>query len=110
MREILEKIIRKLFQYLDKDGILSGEQHDFRTGHSRLTNMLVARESRYALKDQKLLIHVAQIDFSKAFDKVLHNQLSYKLSNIGIGGDLLMWIKELLSWASTRSTGELQVV
>ena len=95
--KILEKIIRKeLLKYLDENRILSEKQHGFRTGYSCLTNLLVARESWCALKDQKLPIDVAYIDFSKAFDKVPHNRLLYKLRNVGIGGNLLMWIKDFL--------------
>ncbi|CAH8447575.1 unnamed protein product [Schistosoma bovis] len=95
--KILEKIIRKeLFKYLDKNRILSEKQHGFRIGYSCLTNLLVARESWCALKDQKLPVDVAFIDFSKAFDKVPHNRLLYKLRHVGIGGNLLMWIKDFL--------------
>ncbi|CAH8429151.1 unnamed protein product [Schistosoma bovis] len=95
--KILEKIIRKeLFKYLDKNRILSEKQYGFRIGCSCLTNLLVARESWCALKDQKLPVDTAFIDFSKAFDKVPHNWLLYKLRNVGIGSNLFMWIKDFL--------------
>ncbi|CAI2723786.1 unnamed protein product [Schistosoma spindalis] len=95
--KILEKIIRKeLFQYLDVNRILSEKQHGFRIGYSCLTNLLVTRESWCASKDQKLPVDVAYIDFSKAFDKVPHNRLLYKLKNVGIGGNLLTWIEDFL--------------
>ena len=34
------------------------------------------------------------LDFSKAFDRVSHQQLIYKISDIGIQGNLLLWIKD----------------
>ena len=37
------------------------------------------------------------MDFSKAFDKVSHNKLIYKLHSYGIQGDVLNWIKSFLS-------------
>ena len=36
------------------------------------------------------------LDCSKAFDKVPHNRILYKLENYGIGGDTLKWIKAFL--------------
>src|SRR3989442_1062454 len=37
------------------------------------------------------------MDFAKAFDKVSHNKLIYKLHSYGIEGDVLNWIKSFLS-------------
>lgn len=35
-------------------------------------------------------------EFREAFDKVHHNWLLYKLRNVGVGGNLLTWIKDFL--------------
>ena len=40
------------------------------------------------------------MDFSKAFDKVPHNRLLYKLDEYGISGDTLLWTKSFLSGRS----------
>ena len=40
---------------------------------------------------------VILLDFIKAFDKVPHNRLCYKLSLYGIRGSLLLWIKNFLT-------------
>ena len=37
------------------------------------------------------------MDFSKAFDKVSHKKLCYKLSLYGIRGPILGWIEDFLS-------------
>ena len=42
-------------------------------------------------------VDVIYIDFSRAFDSVVHNKLIYKLSNFGISGDLLTWIEAFLT-------------
>ena len=42
------------------------------------------------------------MDFSKAFDKVPHKRLNYKLSWYGIRGDTLGWISNFLSARSQR--------
>ena len=42
------------------------------------------------------------MDISKAFDKVPHKRLNYKLNWYGIRGDTLEWITDFLS-SSSRS-------
>ena len=42
------------------------------------------------------------MDFSKAFDKVTHKRLNYKLNWYGIRGDTLEWITDFLSSRSQR--------
>ena len=37
------------------------------------------------------------LDFAKAFDKVCHSKLCYKLSSYGINGEVLSWIKDYLT-------------
>ncbi|VDM06057.1 unnamed protein product [Schistocephalus solidus] len=53
--------------------------------------------------DAKDTVHVAYIDFQKAYDSVPHQRLLYKLRMFGIGGKLLTWIKNFL-------VGRFQVV
>lgn len=58
---------------------------DLDTGNSRLAGVLVPCKSWFALKDQKLTVDVAFIDFCEAFDKFPLNRLLSKLRPIGIG-------------------------
>ena len=44
------------------------------------------------------------LDLAKAFDKVPHQHLCYKLSHYGINGDLLIWIKDFLNKISNSYT------
>lgn len=37
------------------------------------------------------------LDFAKAFDKVPHNKLLFKLESLGIRGNLLVWFRSYLS-------------
>lgn len=45
---------------------------------------------------------VIYLDFSKAFDKVSHKRLIYKLETYGVEGRILGWIKDFLSNRSQR--------
>ena len=47
--------------------------------------------------DKGLQTDVAILDFSKAFDKVPHDRLLYKLDCYGIRGNLHAWIKAFLT-------------
>ena len=45
---------------------------------------------------------VVVMDFAKAFDKVAHNRLLYKLSSYGVKGNTLGWIGSFLSGRSQK--------
>ncbi|BHF62595.1 hypothetical protein SprV_0200558000 [Sparganum proliferum] len=71
-------------------------QHGFRRGRSCLTNLLYCLELWTRSIDEGNVVHVAYIDFKKAFDSVPHQLLLYKLSRIGVRGKLLKWIENFL--------------
>jgi len=50
--------------------------------------------------DAGKVIDVIYLDFAKAFDKVPHQRLLYKLEKYGVGVKLLQWIK---MWLTGRS-------
>ena len=47
--------------------------------------------------DAKKDIRIVFCDISKAFDKVWHKGLLYKLRRVGIKGDLLTWFEDYLT-------------
>ena len=51
--------------------------------------------------DEKLQVDTAILDFSKAFDKVAHSRLLYKLY-YGIRGNLQDWLSSFLSGCSQQ--------
>ena len=58
--------------------------------------------SAIALLDDKSQIDAILLDFSKAFDKVSHRRLLYKLDRYGVRGQTLTWISAFLSGCSQR--------
>ena len=54
----------------------------------------------YKLVDSKKAVDVVYVDLQKAFDKVPHKKLLYKLKQTGIKGKLLNWIG---NWLSDRT-------
>ena len=83
--------------FLTENNTLSKDQHGFLNRRSCLSNLLVTLEEITALYDEGLPVDEIFLDLSKAFDKVPHQRLLYKIRNIGITGDLLKWIESFLT-------------
>ena len=101
--KLLEHIIcSSLMQHLTKHNILYPLQHGFcdkRSCESKLLEFV----NDIAFNMQKGHQNdVVVMDFAKAFDKVAHNRLLYKLSSYGVKGNTLGWIGSFLSGRSQK--------
>nr|VZI00046.1 unnamed protein product [Spirometra erinaceieuropaei] len=95
--KVMERIIkRELMRFLEQNHLLCDAQHGFRRGRSCLSNLLYCLEQWTRAIDEGNVVHVAYIDFKKAFDSVPHQRLLHKLSRIGVRGKLLKWIENFL--------------
>ena len=47
--------------------------------------------------ERKLFVGILFVDFTKAFDTVSHNILLQKLNDLGIRGDIWLWLKNSLT-------------
>ena len=82
--------------YLEKNKLLSSDQHGFRQGRSCTTQLLEVMEIWSNFIDEGLAFDTIYLDFSKAFDKVPHKRLCSKINSYGIKGHLSNWIKSFL--------------
>ncbi|KAJ8272753.1 hypothetical protein GJAV_G00093040 [Gymnothorax javanicus] len=99
--KILESIIKdELELFLECNNILRDSQHGFRKGRSYLTNLLEFFEEATKTYDQSRAYDIIYLDFQKAFDKVPHKRLIFKMSSIGVTGGILEWI---LNWLQDRT-------
>ncbi|BHF77028.1 hypothetical protein SprV_0502013000 [Sparganum proliferum] len=95
--KVMERIVkRELMRFLGQHHLLSNAEHGFRRGRSCLTNLLYCLEQWTRSIDEGNVVHVAYIDFKKAFDSMPHQLLLYKLNRIGVRGKLLKWIENFL--------------
>ena len=84
-------------QHLTRHNIIYPLQHGFREKRSCETQL------KGFVHDIAFSIHkghqndVVVMDFAKAFDKVSHNRLLYKLSSYGVKRNTLGWIGSFLS-------------
>lgn len=96
--KLLEHIIHHhVMDYLDRYQLMTNVQHGFRKNHSCETQLAITTNDLARSLDCKAQTDVVITDFSKAFDKVPHKRLAYKLQHYGISGKILSWINAFLS-------------
>ena len=90
--KIFEKIIfNNLYKYLNANNLITKNQSGFRPGDSTSNQLLyLINEIHEAFDDPKSLeVRAVFLDISKAFDKVWHDGLIFKLKQNGISGNLI---------------------
>lgn len=95
--KLLEKIVKKRFQrFLDENRIIVSYQSGFRRQRSTRDNLffLTQKIAESFNRNKKLLSLF--FDISKAFDKVWHEGLMFKLIQIGTPRYLIRWFKSFL--------------
>ena len=94
---ILERVIKEnVVSFLDRYKLVLKSQHGFTKNRSCLTNLLEYINYVTEVIDSGKPVDVVYLDFSKAFDRVCHRRLIYKLWKLGIRGEILDWITEWL--------------
>ena len=89
-------IVSQIAKHLQEHNILSNSQFGFRSIHSCESQLFFTLHDITKAIDNKLQVDAAILDFSKAFDKVAHARLLYKLNYYGIRGNLLAWMDSFL--------------
>ncbi|CAH8638430.1 unnamed protein product [Dicrocoelium dendriticum] len=96
--KVMERILKQAVTlHLGGQNVISSAQHGFRKARSCTSNLLVAKETWARSLDSGKCLDVVFVDFRKAFDKVPHERLLFKLQGIGISGNLLSWISDFLN-------------
>ena len=99
--KIYEKIIKSsIIQFIDSK--VNKHQHGFVKGKSCLTNLLETMNCIIDIIDQGDPVDIFYFDFRKAFDRVPHKRLLYKLECLGIKGKVLNIIRNFLSGRTFR--------
>lgn len=94
----LESIVRDhVITHMKENGLFSDKQFGFIGGRSTTLQLLHVMNIWTDILDMGGSLDVVYCDFMKAFDKVPHKRLVYKVSKYGIKGNILGWIKSFLT-------------
>ena len=94
----MEVVIKdEMLNYLSSRNLITKRQHAFIQRHSTVTNLLESVHDWNLILQDRHAVDIIYVDFSRAFDSVVHRKLLIKLSNLGIHGDLLCWICTFLT-------------
>ena len=97
---MFEKIIfNNLYHYLNSNNLITRNQSGFRPGDSTTNQLLfLVDEIHQAFEDRNSLeVRAVFLDISKAFDKVWHGGLIFKLKQNGISGSLFKLLANYLN-------------
>ena len=95
--KIMESIIKdNILSYLNRNDLIYSKQYGFMPKQSTNAQLL-----RYFNDMSSHLLNGCQVDsiyldYSKAFDSIVHGKLLYKLEKYGITGNLLVWLASFL--------------
>ena len=96
--KLLESIIRDhIMDFLIKHKLINSSQHGFLKSKSCLTNLLCFFEEITKWVDEGSPVDIIYLDFQKAFYKVPHQRLIFKLKSHGIGISIINWIEQWLT-------------
>ena len=104
--KILEKLIYdSLYSHLVTHELLNQNQSGFRPGDSTVNQLLSITHTIFKAFDcnPPLDVRSVYLDISKAFDRVWHDGLIYKLKRCGVSGQLLFLIQSFLKDRKQRT-------
>ena len=103
LSKIIEKIVFiRLYNFLLEIHFLNPFQSGFRPGDSTVNQLVFIVHKIYEALEQGKEVRMVSLDISKAFDKVWHKGLLYKLESLGVRDPVLKWIKSYLTGRKQR--------
>ena len=95
--KIFERLMfNKIFNFFIENKLISSNQSGFKPGDSCINELLSITHEIYESLDVGLEVRGIFLDISKAFDKVWHDGVIYKLAQNGILGNLLKLMEDFL--------------
>ena len=98
-KKIGKIIFNKIYCFLIEEKLLNPNQSGFRQSDSCINQLLAITHEIFEAFDcnPPLEVRTVFLDISKAFEKVWHEGLLYKLKSVGISGELYKLLENYLS-------------
>ena len=96
--KLMERVVYKhLYNHFVSHNLIYCKQSGFLRGHSTVFQLIDIFDQIARSLDDKTVTCMVFCDISKAFDRVWHQGLLFKLKENGISGNMLKWIESYLS-------------
>ena len=101
--KILERLMfKEMFNFFIENKLIPSNQSGFKPGDSCINQLLSITHEIHESFDVELEVRGVFLDITKAFDKVWHDGIIYKLTQIGISGNLLNLLEDFLKERKQR--------
>ena len=101
--KVMERVIFKhMYNFFHTNDLIFRNQSGFLPNHSTVFQLIDIYDQICRAFDEKKSTCIVFCDISKAFDRVWHRGLLFKLRQYGISGNLINWISNYLSNRSQR--------
>ena len=93
-----------MFKFSNENNLISPKQSGFKPGGSCINQLIPITHKIYESLAAGLKVRSVFLDISKAFDKVLHEEVLFKLSQNRISGNLLELLTQFFKNRKQRVT------
>ena len=96
--KVLEKIVHKhVYNFFNDHHVITTLQSGYGLGDSTVNQLVDIYNTFFQALNEGKEVRANFCDISKAFDRVWHKGLLYKLHYVGISGSLLLWFTDYLA-------------
>ena len=101
--KVFERLIYvEMYPYLTNNNLISSYQLGFKGGDSCINQILSIMHEIYKSFDEGFKVRRLFLDISKAFDRMWHDGVIFRLQKDGINGKLRLHLKDFLKSSTQR--------